>query len=69
MMAEDKEIATETETELAAAREIADMISDFREEVMDKVRTDIEKEVAEVEASGFDPARGRGRGPLWADGG
>lgn len=62
-------IAKDEIDEEAAAREIATLISEFRQEVMDKVRTDIEKELDEVIESGFDPARGRGRGPIWADGG
>ena len=52
----------------AAARQVADLISEFRQEVIDRVRNAIEKEVSEVESSGFDPARGRGRGPKWVDG-
>jgi hypothetical protein len=52
-----------------AAREIAQMISDFRHEVWAKISGEINAEVKEVEASDFDPARGRGRGPWWADGG
>lgn len=51
-----------------AARQIADLISEFRQEVVDRVRNAIEKEVSEVESSGFDPARGRGRGPKWVTG-
>lgn len=51
-----------------AARQVADLISEFRKEVADRVREAIEKEAAEVESSGFDPARGRGRGPRWLDG-
>jgi len=52
----------------AAARQVADLISEFRQEVIDRVRNAIEKEVSEVESSGFDPDRGRGRGPKWVDG-
>ena len=51
-----------------AARQVADLISEFRQEVIDRVRNAIEKEASEVESSGFDPARGRGRGPKWVDG-
>ena len=50
------------------ARQVADLISEFRQEVIDQVRNAIEKEASEVESSGFDPARGRGRGPKWVDG-
>ena len=48
--------------------EIVAAIQDFRAEACDKTRQDIERELAEIEADGFDPARGRGRGPWWADG-
>jgi hypothetical protein len=51
-----------------AARQIAELISDFRQEVIDRVRNAIEKEASEVESSGFDPAKGRGRGPKWVTG-
>jgi hypothetical protein len=62
--------ATDPEkTELEAAREIGKLISDFRVEVADKIRQDFEKEAHEMEEAGYDPARGRGRGPFWADGG
>lgn len=66
MITEENETKTD---EVEAAREIAKVIADFRAEVMDKIRCDIDKEADEIEASGFDPARGRGRGPIWADGG
>ncbi len=52
-----------------AARELAATISEFRREFMDKTRQDFERELAKVVEDGFDPARGRGRGPRWADGG
>lgn len=61
MMAEKDSDAT------AAARIVARTISDFRKEFWARIGNDIEKEVEEMEASGFDPARGRGRGPFWAD--
>ena len=48
-------------------RETVDMITEHRQEVLDKVRTDIIKEAEEMEKIGFDPARGRSRGPWWAD--
>lgn len=50
------------------ARQVANLISEFRQEVIDKVRNEIEQEVFEVELAEFDPARGRGRGPAWMDG-
>ena len=59
---------TPEEDRVDAARQVANLISEFRQEVIDKVRNEIEKEASEVESSGFDPARGRGRGPKWVDG-
>lgn len=56
------------EDSMTAARQVADLISEFRQEVIDQVRNAIEKEAAEVESSGFDPAKGRGRGPKWVTG-
>ena len=58
----------ETE-DFEAAKEIGRMISEFRQEFMDSVRKGFEDEVRKMEEEGFDPARGRGRGPLWAEGG
>ena len=55
--------------EMAAARAIGRMISEFREEFMESIRQKIEEEADKVVADGFDPARGSGRGPLWAEGG
>jgi hypothetical protein len=59
---------TPADDQTEAARQVADLISEFRQEVIDRVRNAIEKEASEVESSGFDPARGRGRGPKWVDG-
>lgn len=59
---------TPIEEQTEVARQVADLISEFRQEVIDKVRNEIEKEASEVESSGFDPAKGRGRGPKWVDG-
>ena len=59
----------EPENQAAAASEVAKLISDFRAEVMDKYRTEFELELAAIEAEGFDPAIGRGRGPRWVHGG
>lgn len=56
-------------SEVDAARELAATISEFRREFMDKTRQDFERELAQVVEDGFDPGRGRGRGPAWADGG
>jgi hypothetical protein len=55
--------------EMKAAREIGEAISEFRLEFMDSIREKIDAEVDKVVEEGFDPARGRGRGPLWAEGG
>jgi hypothetical protein len=55
-------------TEIEAARQFAELIASFRKEVADQIRESVEREVSEVESSGFDPARGRGRGPRWFDG-
>jgi hypothetical protein len=60
---------TEETEDFEAATEIGRMISEFRQEFMDSIRTGIEAEVEKMEAEGFDPARGSGRGPLWAEGG
>jgi len=53
------------EEKLAA---IAAEIRRYRLEWADSIRQGIEAEVAQMEADRFDPARGRGRGPRWADG-
>lgn len=45
------------------------MISEFRVEFADRIRESVEDELAELEASGYDATKGRGRGPWWADGG
>lgn len=58
-----------TDPEVQAARELAETISAFRKEFMDKTRQDFNRELQQVVDDGFDPARGRGRGPRWADGG
>lgn len=51
----------------AEMRVVAKTISDVRAEMVDRIRTDIETEVAALEADGYDPTRGRGRGPKWAE--
>jgi hypothetical protein len=61
-------VKTPVEEQTEAARQVADLISEFRQEVVDQVRNAIEKEASEVESSGFDPAKGRGRGPRWVNG-
>jgi hypothetical protein len=58
-----------TDPEVKAARELAETIANFRREFMDKTHQDFNRELQEAVDEGFDPARGRGRGPRWADGG
>ena len=63
-------IAPEDDDEkVKAARAIADMISEYRKECIEAMRNTVVKECDEVVDSGYDPSRGRGRGPWWADGG
>lgn len=52
-----------------AARAIAEMISEFRKECIEEMHNAIVKECDEIVESGYDLARGSGRGPWWADGG
>lgn len=70
MMPEQMSAPEQEDPAVSAAREIAKVISDFRAEVADKVRTDVELDIAKMEEENFDPAAGaRGRspgGPLWA---
>ena len=49
-------------------RETLGMITEHRKDVMDRVRNEILAEVKQMEKKGFDPARGRGRGPWWVEG-
>lgn len=51
-----------------ALRELADELQRYRREWADSLREGIEAEATAMEAEGYDPARGRGRGPKWADG-
>ena len=51
-----------------AAREIAKEISEFRREFWDKLMGVLDNDLEEMEREGYDPARGRGRGPKWAEG-
>lgn len=48
-------------------REIAEEITKFRKEFWDTVMGDMADEMNEI-ANTFDPAKGSGRGPGWADG-
>ena len=49
-------------------REIAKDIANFRKEFWEKVSGDIVNEIETMQRDGIDPAKGRGRGPWWADG-
>lgn len=57
-----------SEADTEAARVIAEMISDFRAEWLESLGNALVKECDEVVESGYDPARGSGRGPWWAEG-
>lgn len=46
---------------------IADEITEYRKEVIERFVGDVVAECEQV-AIEFDPARGRGRGPWWANG-
>lgn len=65
MEPEAQETAPSEADRLVGVRAVAELISDFRAEVMDRIRMDVEEEIAQIEADGYDPARGRGRGPHW----
>lgn len=51
-----------------ALHKIGEEIRRYRDEWLDSIREQIETDVVKMESDGFDPARGRGRGPKWADG-
>ena len=51
-----------------ALRSIAKMISDYRREYLENLAQGVVKECEEVASSGYDPARGAGRGAWWAEG-
>lgn len=53
--------------DIKAAREVANTISEFREEAINRFFDEFKKEVDELADSDFDPGRGRGRGAWWAD--
>lgn len=53
---------------VAVTRMIAEEIAKFRREFWDSLCTALDEEIDEMESSGFDPARGQGRGPKWAEG-
>ncbi len=53
----------------APLREIAEMIATFRQDYLNGLRDGVIAEANEVADSDFDPSRGSGRGPWWADGG
>lgn len=54
--------------DMQAVRAIADMISEFRQEYLQELRDGVVKECGDVASSGYDPARGTGRGAWWAEG-
>jgi len=58
----------ESEEFESSARAIAEEISAFRREWIDSAAGDILDEMEDLEKEGFDPARGRGRGPSWMNG-
>jgi hypothetical protein len=53
--------------DIKALRAIGDSLREYREDFVASLHERIELEVRKVEAEGFDPARGRGRGPWWAE--
>lgn len=50
---------------MATTREIAKMIADLRAEAHDRIRLQVEAELAKLDEEDYDPTRGRGRGPKW----
>jgi len=66
MMGEEK--PTEESDEMKAARAIGEEIAKFRKECVDEMHNVIVKECDELVESGYDLARGNGRGPWWAAG-
>ncbi len=52
----------------APVREIAEMIAGFRKEFIEGLYNGVVEEADKVADSGYDPARGSGRGPWWANG-
>jgi hypothetical protein len=55
--------------EEAMLRRATEEIQEFRKEWADSIRVGIEDELAKLESEGYDPTKGRGRGPAWAEGG
>ena len=51
-----------------ALRSIAAMISDYRREAVECLAQGVVDECEKIASTGYDPARGRGRGPWWAEG-
>ena len=58
----------EEDADMQATREIAEEIANFRKECVDEMYNSIVKECDEIVDSGYDLARGSGRGPWWAAG-
>jgi hypothetical protein len=61
-------IDPQDDEEIQALRGIAQEISEYRQECVDRMYNEIITECDEVVDSGYDLARGSGRGPWWADG-
>jgi len=56
-------------SEPSPIKEIAEMISKFRRDYLQGLFDDVAQEADEVAKSEYDPAKGTGRGPWWANGG
>lgn len=52
----------------AELRKIGRAISEYRQEFLQRLTDSLDDEIEEMDRKDFDPARGRGRGPRWADG-
>lgn len=57
-----------TDEQNAALRKLADRIASARTKVHQGAIDSIEAEIDKLEDDGFDPTKGRGRGPAWAEG-
>jgi hypothetical protein len=62
-------ISAEENEDMESLHAIAQEIADYRREYLEGMYNEITSECDEVVESGYDPARGNGRGPWWADGG
>lgn len=61
-------IGSDKDEELQAMKEIAREISEFRQDCIDEMHNEIVKECDEIVDSGYDLAKGSGRGAWWAEG-